>query len=53
MIDQIIRYEAGEMEPEDIPAFFQQLIDTGLVWSLQGHYGRTANRLIEEGYCHG
>tara|TARA_R110000824_G_scaffold299618_1_gene487684 strand:- start:179 stop:580 length:402 start_codon:yes stop_codon:yes gene_type:complete len=30
---------------------WQQLIDTGLVWQLQGGFGRTAMSLIESGIC--
>ena len=33
-------------------AAWQQLIDTGLAWTLQGWFGREANRMIERGYCH-
>jgi len=32
---------------------WQHLIDTGLAWSLQGWFGRTAKALIEQGVCHG
>jgi hypothetical protein len=48
----IMAYEDGGLYEEDIITGFQELIDSGLVWKLQGHYGRTAARLIEGGYCH-
>ena len=52
-VDQIMRYENGEMDDEEeIIAFFQDLIDSGLAWSLQGSYGRTAKTLIAMGHCH-
>jgi hypothetical protein len=35
---------------EEIEAW-QYLIDTGIVWHLQGHFGRTADDLIEQGVC--
>lgn len=50
-VDKIIAYESGEMDDSQIIQFFQELIDSGLVWKFQGHYGRTAKFLIEEGYC--
>ena len=37
-------------ETEVIEAF-QALIDSGVVWQLQGFYGRNAERLIELGVC--
>lgn len=37
---------------EQYVAAWQQLIDTGLAWSLQGWFGRNAIRMIEEGMCH-
>jgi len=50
-LDFIMAYEAGELEEDQIVAGFQQLIDSGLAWQLQGHYGRTAQALIDAGYC--
>jgi hypothetical protein len=41
-----------EAESEDqIIEAWQTLIDTGLVWQLQGWFGRRALHLIEEGIC--
>jgi hypothetical protein len=50
--DEIIRYENGSLDHDESVALFQKLIDTGLAWRLQGHYGRTAQNLIELGLCH-
>lgn len=41
-----------EAEDEDeLLAAWQYLIDTGLAYSLQGSFGRTAERLIADGLC--
>lgn len=52
-VDFIMLYEGGECEftEEELIAGFQNLIDTGMAWKLQGHYGRTAASLIELGLC--
>jgi len=51
LVGQIIKYENGSMEEKEMISFFQDLINNGMAWNLQGHYGRTAMALIEEGYC--
>jgi hypothetical protein len=45
----IIAYENGEMPYQEMLVFFQKLVDSGFAWQLQGHYGRTAKDLIEQG----
>lgn len=37
---------------EQLIEAWQHLIDTGLAWSLQGWFGRSAKELIEQGICH-
>ena len=51
LTDMIIKYEMGELDDTDVIALFQELIDTGLAWRLQGSYGRMASGLIQAGYC--
>lgn len=47
---RIIEFETGEANDEQVIELFQYLVDTGLAWSLQGSYGRTAQALIEAGF---
>jgi len=49
-VGMIMDYEAGEMDLEQVVNFFSHLIKTGMAWTLQGHYGRTAQTLINNGY---
>ena len=48
-VDKIMAYEAGELDEEQTVELFQELVNSGLVWQLQGHYGRMATALIEKG----
>ena len=49
--DAICTIELGEGTEQDQIAAWQYLIDTGVVWQLQGRYGRAAAYLIDEGLC--
>lgn len=50
LTSDIIAYENGELDEEAVIELFQNLVDTGLVWKLQGHYGRTAVALYKAGH---
>ena len=50
LVDKIIAYESGELAKHEFQGLFAELIATGLCWSLQGHYGRTAKSLLDSGY---
>jgi hypothetical protein len=49
MASAMIQWEEGELDYDSTIDLFQELVDTGLAWQLQGVYGRTALRLIREG----
>ena len=52
-VQDIIDYENGDMDWDRIINMFQKLIDSGEAWTLQGSYGRMAQRLIDDGECIG
>lgn len=52
LVGKIVDYESGYLGQDETIKLFQHLIDTGLVWKLQGSYGRTAISLIEGRLCH-
>jgi hypothetical protein len=49
LLDAMIAWESGELGEDETVELFQDLVNTGMAWKLQGTYGRTAARLIEEG----
>lgn len=49
-VGAIMAYEQGDLSTRKTLELFAHLIQTGLVWSLQGSYGRAAKSLIEQGY---
>lgn len=50
LVDNIIKYEQGELRGQKVLKLFSYLIKTGMAWSLQGTYGRYAEALIDRGY---
>lgn len=48
----LMDYESGKLNEEETIILFQKLLDNGMVWQLQGHYGQTAQRMIAEGLIH-
>lgn len=49
LVNAIIAYEAGELDDVEVVELFQSLVDSGLAWKLQGHYGRTASAFMRAG----
>jgi hypothetical protein len=50
--EAMMKIEHAEFDTdEDYVDAWQTLIDSGLVWKLQGCYGRRAAQLIEQGIC--
>lgn len=52
LLDDLLDYEEGKLDDDAVIALFQQLVNTGLAWELQGSYGRTASMLILQGHVH-
>ena len=49
IVGKIMEFESGEMENEEVYAFFQFLLDSGMIHSLQGSYQRMAEELLLAG----
>lgn len=47
--EKIMAFEEGNLSVKETVQLFQELVDSGLVWQLQGYYGRVARDLIQAG----
>jgi hypothetical protein len=45
--DLIIAYENGDTNLTQEIKLFAKLVETGKAWTLQGHYGRLAQEMID------
>lgn len=52
-LNQMIAYDQGELDEEQILELFQDLVDSGLAWTFQGDYERAAIKLINDGLISG
>ncbi len=50
MTERIIAWENDELDFHETCELFQELVDSGLAWQLQGSYGRFADNLIRSGF---
>ena len=48
--NRIIDYEMGHLDDAKTLRLFSELVKNGMAWSLQGHYGRSASAMIEDGW---
>lgn len=52
-LDFISEWESGDVDINREAEGFQHLIDSGVIFHLQGAYGRRAAQLEQEGLVHG
>jgi hypothetical protein len=49
--DRLAAYESGKLTEDEMIKLFQEMINDGSVWRLQGSYIRTAFDLVDSGRC--
>ncbi len=49
ILGKIMDWEDGKLDEDQEAILFQQLVDSGLAWQLQGMYGRKAQSLLDAG----
>lgn len=50
ILNLLIAYESGELNDAETLNLFSELVKSKMAWQLQGHYGRTAQALIHDGW---
>jgi hypothetical protein len=48
-VDELMDYENGNLDEDQVIDLFQRLVKNGMAWQLQGSYGRMAQHLIQQG----
>jgi len=48
-VGKIMAYEDGSLSEADTIKMFQEMVNDGSVWKLQGSYGRTAQAMLDAG----
>ena len=51
-LDDMIAWENGELDEKKTIKLFQELVNNGMAWRLQGMYGRQAKDLLDAGLIH-
>lgn len=49
IVGSIMDFEAGTLDDNSTLELFGELVRSGMVWDLQGSYGRTATAMIDAG----
>ena len=52
IVSRLMDYEDGNLSQEETIALFQALVNSGMAWTLQGSYGRTAQDMLKAGLIH-
>ena len=48
-VTKLMQFEDGTLSEKDTIKLFQDLVDSGMAWQLQGSYGRQAKAMIDAG----
>ena len=48
-VDWLVAWEQGALSAEGEIHLFQELVNSGLAWQLQGMYGRQATAMLDAG----